>query len=131
MCPATFRFQVLLCFVMLKKCQWGMVWLKLLLLKILQGLCFGVEARTIIMPSKVARTATRNTAAKLFFATKAQNPWGIDIRRHEKFTFIKWCKAAAAPEPSVPTREFYGFIATVFRDVDMDKDGMIHLEQFD
>merc|ERR1711982_314587 len=42
-----------------------------------------------------------------------------------------WCNAAVAPGVSKEKREFFGFLALSFGDVDVDKDGFINLEEFD
>jgi len=61
----------------------------------------------------------------------APSPWGTDHWRHDKKAFIEWCKGASAAGVSKEKREFYGFCALAFGDVDTDKDGFINLEQFD
>lgn len=84
------------------------------------------------MLQSVARTTLRSAnQATGVRAFAAGNPWGTDLWRHEKKAFLKWTTQAAKAEPSVARREFYGFIATAFGDVDIDKDGKIDLEQFD
>merc|ERR1711953_203247 len=64
-------------------------------------------------------------------AFAAASPWGTDHWRHSKAAFKDWTKAAVAPGVSKEKREFYGFCALAFGDVDTDKDGFINLEQFD
>merc|ERR1712125_148705 len=71
----------------------------------------------------VARPTTR--------AFSAASPWGTDGWRHDKNAFKAWCNAAVAPGVSKEKREFFGFLALAFGDVDTDKDGFINLEEFD
>jgi hypothetical protein len=71
----------------------------------------------------VARPTTR--------AFSAASPWGTDGWRHDKNAFKAWCNAAVAPGVSKEKREFFGFLALSFGDVDTDKDGLINLEEFD
>merc|ERR1712048_295495 len=51
--------------------------------------------------------------------------------RRDKNAFKAWCSAAVAPGVSKEKREFFGFLALSFGDVDVDKDGFISLEEFD
>merc|ERR1712211_227589 len=64
-------------------------------------------------------------------AFAAASPWGTDHWRHSKAAFKDWTKAAVAPGVSREKREFFGFCALAFGDVDTDKDGFINLEEFD
>merc|ERR1719386_545211 len=64
-------------------------------------------------------------------AFAAASPWGTDHWRHSKAAFKDWTKAAVAPGVSKEKREFFGFLALSFGDVDVDKDGFINLEEFD
>merc|ERR1712187_445091 len=71
----------------------------------------------------VARPTTR--------AFSAASPWGTDGWRHDKNAFKAWCNAAVEPGITKEKREFFGFLALSFGDVDTDKDGVINLEEFD
>jgi hypothetical protein len=80
---------------------------------------------TIASRSRLAEIVPR--CARPFAAA----PWGTDHWRHDKQEFIKWVRNAANDEKSRERREFYGFCALSFGDVDTDKDGFINYRQFD
>jgi len=80
---------------------------------------------TIASRSRSAAIAPR--AARAF----AASPWGTDHWRHDKQEFIAWVTRAVKEEKSRERREFYGFCALSFGDVDTDKDGFINYRQFD
>jgi len=61
----------------------------------------------------------------------AASPWGTDHWRHDKQEFITWVRRAVKEDTSRERREFYGFCALSFGDVDTDKDGFINVRQFD
>merc|ERR1711988_1281065 len=56
---------------------------------------------------------------------------GTDGWRHDKNAFKAWCNEAVAPGSNQSKREFFGFLALSFGDVDTNKDGFINLEEFD
>jgi len=71
--------------------------------------------------------AFRPVAVRAF---AAHNPWGSDAWRHNKNSFKSWCKDAVVPGTKAQ-REFYGFLAVAFGDVDANKDGLISATEFD
>jgi len=73
----------------------------------------------------------RSVARPSVRAFSAASPWGTDGWRHDKNAFKAWCTAAVAPGSSKEKREFFGFLALSFGDVDTNKDGFINLEEFD
>jgi len=72
--------------------------------------------------------SVRPSAVRAF---SAASPWGTDGWRHSKQAFKAWTKAAVSDGTSQEKREFYGFLALAFGDVDTNKDGFINLEEFD
>merc|ERR1712032_1507462 len=77
---------------------------------------------TMLAPVRsVARPSVRSFSAA--------SPWGTDGWRHDKNAFKAWCTAAVAPGSSKEKREFFGFLALSFGDVDTNKDGFINLEE--
>jgi len=71
--------------------------------------------------------AARQSSVRTF---SSLSPWGSDHWRHDKGAFISWCNKAVA-ENGVERRQFNGFCALAFGDVDTDKDGFINPGQFD
>lgn len=67
----------------------------------------------------------------LWVRTFAVSPWGGDSWRHNKNSFIQWCKDSTAEGTSPAKREMYGFLAIAFGDVDANKDGFIDAKEFD
>jgi len=59
------------------------------------------------------------------------SPWGTATWRHDKTAFLKFCQAASLNTPGPAKREWNGFLALSFADVDADKDGKINAAQFD
>lgn len=83
------------------------------------------------MLNKVAcRTFAPVARSGLIRACSTQSPWGTDHWRHDKKAFVAWCNDAMN-ETGSARREFYGFCALAFGDVDVNKDGFINIEQFD
>jgi hypothetical protein len=83
-----------------------------------------------MMNSVALRTGGRIANLPLVRACSTQSPWGTDHWRHEKKAFVAWCNDAVQGTGNAK-REFYGFCALAFGDVDVDKDGFINVEQFD
>lgn len=59
------------------------------------------------------------------------SPWGVSAWRHDKTAFLKFCEEASADTPGAAKREWNGFLALQFADVDGDKDGKITAVEFD
>merc|ERR1712130_771361 len=74
------------------------------------------------------RSIAQPTSVRAFAAA---SPRGTDHWRHSKAAFKDWTKAAVAPGVSREKREFFGFCALAFGDVDTNKDGFINLEESD
>merc|ERR1719326_258320 len=64
------------------------------------------------------------------FASTA-SPWGTSAWRHDKTAFLKFCQGASLDTPGPAKREWNGFLALQFADVDGDKDGKINAAKFD
>jgi len=59
------------------------------------------------------------------------SPWGSAAWRYDKTAFLKFCQGAALDTPGPAKREWNGFLALQFADVDADKDGKITAAEFD
>lgn len=59
------------------------------------------------------------------------SPWGTEHWRHDRSAFKAWCTQAAIVPGTKAQREFYGFLAMAFGDVDANKDGLINATEFD
>jgi len=59
------------------------------------------------------------------------SPWGTATWRHDRTAFLKFCQASSVDTPSAAKREWNGFLALSFADVDADKDGKINVAEFD
>jgi len=59
------------------------------------------------------------------------SPWGTATWRFDKTEFLKFCQAASLDTPSEQKRQWNGFLALSFADVDADKDGKITAAEFD
>jgi len=59
------------------------------------------------------------------------SPWGSAAWRYDKTAFLKFCQAASLDTPGAAKREWNGFLALSFADVDADKDGKINAQEFD
>jgi len=91
-----------------------------------QGVLCPVTAQAVraMAPSQSILCASRARAFSNF------SPWGSDHWRHDKNTFKLWCTEAMVPGTKAE-REFYGFLAVAFGDVDANKDGLINAAEFD
>merc|ERR1719226_235058 len=87
----------------------------------------------------ISRLATRVVAPVLNPSTfvrpvmvrsVAVSAWGSDAWRHDKNAFKQWCRDTQIQD-SRAQREFYGFCAIAFGDVDTNKDGLISSKEFD
>lgn len=84
------------------------------------------------MIAAAAKTGVRTWARPSLRAfSAAPSPWGSNDWQVDKKAFINWCTEAVSPGQSTAKREFYGFCALSFGDVDTNKDGFINLEEFD
>jgi hypothetical protein len=59
------------------------------------------------------------------------SPWGSAAWRYDKTAFLKFCQAASLDTPGASKREWNGFLALSFADVDGDNDGKINAAEFD
>jgi hypothetical protein len=64
------------------------------------------------------------------FASTA-SPWGSASWRYDKTAFLRFCQGASLDTPGPAKREWNGFLALSFADVDADKDGKISAAEFD
>jgi len=81
------------------------------------------------MLKTIAQSSFRQQALRTF--ATAASPWGSDIWRYDKNSFLEWAAKASADPNSVARRELYGMLAMRFGDTDVDKDGKINHQEFD
>jgi len=86
--------------------------------------------RSFVRPHS-ARTFAAKSQLESWLPVEVASPWGTDGWRHSKAAFKEWANKAVSPSITREKREFYGFCALAFGDVDTDKDGFINFEQFD
>jgi len=79
--------------------------------------------------TRMLSTRMLTTSGSRFGSTAS--PWGTATWRYDKTEFLKFCQNASLDTPGPAKREWNGFLALSFADVDADKDGKINAAEFD
>jgi len=79
----------------------------------------------------VVGASTRMLSISRSRLASTASPWGNAAWRYDKTEFVKFCQGASLDTPGPAKREWNGFLALSFADVDGDKDGKINAAEFD